>query len=167
MLTLLSTIVSFLMGGFPKLFDFFQDRADKKHELELAKMQTEKELQMLEKGFLAQAKVEEIRTDQMQINADVRHDEIQMQTHMALLAHDTESAKGASQWVINARAMVRPGITYGMFLLLVFVDVFGFIYAWKTGIAFADALNILWDDDSQQIFASIVAFYFGGQAFKK
>jgi hypothetical protein len=167
MLTLLSTIVSFLMGGFPKLFDFFQDRADKKHELELAKMQTEKELQMLEKGFLAQAKVEEIRTDQMQVNADVRHDEIQMQTHMALLAHDTESAKGASQWVINARAMVRPGITYGMFLLLVFVDVFGFIYAWKTGIAFADALNILWDDDSQQIFASIVAFYFGGQAFKK
>jgi hypothetical protein len=167
MLTLLSTIVSFLMGGFPKLFDFFQDRADKKHEIELAKMQTEKELQMLEKGFLAQAKVEEIRTDQMQVNADVRHDEIQMQTHMALLAHDTESAKGASQWVINARAMVRPGITYGMFLLLVFVDVFGFIYAWKTGIAFADALNILWDDDSQQIFASIVAFYFGGQAFKK
>lgn len=167
MLTLLSTIVSFLMGGFPKLFDFFQDRADKKHELELAKMQTEKELQMLERGFLAQAKVEEIRTDQMQVNADVRHDEIQMQTHMALLAHDTESAKGASQWVINARAMVRPGITYGMFLLLVFVDVFGFIYAWKTGIAFADALNILWDDDSQQIFASIIAFYFGGQAFKK
>lgn len=167
MLTLLSTIVSFLMGGFPKLFDIFQDKADKKHELELARMQTEKELQMLEKGFLAQAKVEEIRTDQMQVNADVRHDEIQMQTHMALLAHDTESAKGASQWVINARAMVRPGITYGMFLLLVFVDVFGFIYAWKTGIAFADALNILWDDDSQQIFASIVAFYFGGQAFKK
>lgn len=167
MLTLLSTIVSFLMGGFPKLFDIFQDKADKKHELELARMQTEKELQMLEKGFLAQAKVEEIRTDQLQVNADVRHDEIQMQTHMALLAHDTESAKGASQWVINARAMVRPGITYGMFLLLVFVDVFGFIYAWKTGIAFADALNILWDDDSQQIFASIVAFYFGGQAFKK
>jgi hypothetical protein len=167
MLTLLSTVISFLMGGMPKIFDFFQDKADKKHELELAKMQTEKELQMLEKGFLAQAKVEEIRTDQMQVNADVRHDEIQMQTHMALLAHDTESAKGASQWVINARAMVRPGITYGMFLLLVFVDVFGFIYAWKTGIAFADALNILWDDDSQQIFASIVAFYFGGQAFKK
>ena len=86
---------------------------------------------------------------------------------MALLQHDTESAKGASQWVINARAMVRPAITYGMFLLLVFVDVFGFIYAFKTEINFNDALNQLWDDDSQQIFASIIAFYFGGQAFKK
>jgi hypothetical protein len=29
------------------------------------------------------------------------------------------------------------------------------------------ALNNLWDDDSQIIFSSIIAFYFGGQAFKK
>ena len=160
MLTLLSTLLSFLMGGLPKMLDFFQDKSDKKHELELARMQTEREMQMMAAGYAAQAKVEEIRTEQVQINAD-------MQTHMALLQHDTESAKGASQWVINARAMVRPAITYGMFLLLVFVDVFGFIYAFKTEINFNDALNQLWDDDSQQIFASIIAFYFGGQAFKK
>ena len=160
MMTIISTVISFLMGGIPKIFDAFQDSKDKKHELELARMQTEREMQMMAAGYAAQAKVEEIRTEQVQINAD-------MQTHMALLQHDTESAKGASQWVINARAMVRPGITYGMFLLLLFVDIFGFYYAWKTGVAFDTALNLLWDDDSQQIFASIIAFYFGGQAFKK
>jgi hypothetical protein len=148
------------MGGVPKILDIFQDKADKKHELELARMQTEREMQMMAAGYAAQAKVEEIRTEQVQINAD-------MQTHMALLQHDTESAKGASQWVINARAMVRPGITYGMFCLLLFVDIFGFYYAWKSNVAFDVALNLLWDDDSQQIFASIIAFYFGGQAFKK
>ena len=43
MLTLVSTVVSFLMGGLPKFLDFFQDKADKKHELELARMQTERE----------------------------------------------------------------------------------------------------------------------------
>ena len=160
MLTLVSTVVSFLMGGLPKFLDFFQDKADKKHELELARMQTERELQMLEKGYAAQAKVEEIRTEQVAIQAEA-------QTHMALLAHDIESAKGASQWVINARAMVRPAITYGMFLLLAFVDVFGFYYAIHTDVPFNDALDQLWDDVSQQIFASIIAFYFGGQAFKK
>lgn len=148
------------MGGVPKILEIFQDSKDKKHELELARMQTEREMQMMAAGYAAQAKVEEIRTDQIAIQAEA-------QTHSALLAHDIESAKGASQWVIDARAMVRPAITYGMFLLLVFVDVFGFIYAWKTGVAFDSALNILWDDDSQQIFASIIAFYFGGQAFKK
>ena len=159
-MTLISTVISFLMGGLPKILDYFQDSSDKKHELALARMQTEKELQMLERGYAAQARVEEIRTDQvaLETNANI---------HMALLQHDTDSAKGASPWVINARAMVRPGITYGMFCLLVFVDIFGFYYAWKTGVAFDVALNLLWDDDSQQIFASIVAFYFGGQAFKK
>ena len=159
-MTILSTVISFLMGGVPKILDMFQDSKDKKHELELARMQTEREIQMMKEGYAAQAKVEEIRTEQVQINADA-------QTHMALLQHDIESAKGASLWVINARAMVRPAITYGMFLLLVFVDVFGFYYAIHTDVPFDDALNQLWDDDSQQIFASIIAFYFGGQAFKK
>lgn len=160
MLTILSTVVSFLMGGVPKLLDIWQDSKDKSHELELARMQTEREMQMMERGYAAQAKVEEIRTDQIAIQSEA-------QTHIALLQHDIESAKGASQWVINARAMVRPAITYGMFALLVFVDIFGFLYAFKTGVAFDTALNLLWDDDSQQIFASIIAFYFGGQAFKK
>ena len=36
MLTLLSTLISFLMGGLPKILDFFQDRSDKKHEMALA-----------------------------------------------------------------------------------------------------------------------------------
>jgi hypothetical protein len=160
MLTLLSTLMSFLMGGLPKILEFFQDRADKKHELELARMQTDRELQMQEKGYAAQAKVEEIHTEQIAIQADAN-------VHMALLQHDIESAKGASQWVVNSRAMVRPAITYGMFLLLAFVDIFGFLYAYHREVPFDQALNLLWDDESQQIFASIIAFYFGGQAFKK
>jgi len=160
MMTLISTALSFLMGGLPNILNLFQDRADKKHELELARMQTERELQMLEKGYAAQAKVEEIRTDQISIQADAN-------VHMALLQHDIESAKGASQWVVDARAMVRPAITYGMFLLLAFVDIFGFWFAFHREVDFEIALNQLWDDESQQIFASIIAFYFGGQAFKR
>ena len=160
MLTLISTVVSFLMGGVPKIMDFFQDRNDKKQELALAQMQMERELKMLEAGYANQARVAEIQTEQ-----------IAMQTQSANLQaaynHDIETAKGASLWVINVRALVRPAITYGMFLLLVFVDVFGFLYAYHREVPFDQALNLLWDDDSQQIFASIIAFYFGGQAFKK
>ena len=36
MLTLLSTLISFLMGGLPKILEFFQGQQDKKHELALA-----------------------------------------------------------------------------------------------------------------------------------
>lgn len=167
MLTLLSTLISFLMGGLPKLLDFFQDRADKKHELALARMQTERELELRRAGFEAQAKVEEIRTDQIQISADVQMAQTQLAERQALYAHDIAIGQGASQWVINMRASVRPAITYGLFLLLVFVDVAGFAYAWKQGVEFTVMLGQLWDDDTQLIWASVIAFWFGSQAFSK
>ena len=71
MITLLTTLLSFLAGGLPKLLGFFQDRADKKHELALAQMQIERELELRKAGFEAQARVEEIRTDQLQVGAEV------------------------------------------------------------------------------------------------
>ncbi|CAB4197254.1 hypothetical protein UFOVP1317_1, partial [uncultured Caudovirales phage] len=85
----------------------------------------------------------------------------------ALYAHDIAIGQGASTWVVNARAMVRPAITYGMFILFAFVEIFGFVYAWKSGVTFDLALDKLWDDDTQTIWASIVSFWFGTQAFSK
>jgi hypothetical protein len=160
MITLLSTLVSFLMGGLPKVLDFFQDRSDKSHELALAQMQTERELKMLAAGYAAQARVEEIRTDQVAMQTAV-------QERQALYAHDIEIGKGASQWVINARAMVRPTITYGMFVLFAFVEFFGFFFAYHREVPFDQALEILWDNETQIIWSSVVAFWFGTQAFKK
>lgn len=160
MMTLLSSLLSFLAGGLPKVFDLMQDRSDKKHELALAQMQTERELQMAERGFLAQQKIEEIRTDQIAMQTAV-------QERQALYQHDIEIGKGASQWVINARAMVRPFITYGMFILFAFVEFFGFFFAYHREVPFDQALEILWDDETQLIWSSVVAFWFGTQAFKK
>ena len=160
MITLLSTLISFLMGGLPKILDFFQDKSDKAHELQLAQMQTERELKMLAAGYAAQARVEEIRTDQVAMQTAV-------QERQALYAHDIEIGKGASQWVINARAMVRPTITYGMFVLFAFVEFFGFFFAYHREVPFDVALNLLWDDETQIIWSSVVAFWFGTQAFKK
>ena len=167
MLTLLSTLISFLMGGLPKLLDFFQDRNDKAHELELAQMQIQRELEMRKAGFEAQERVEQIHTEQMQIQAQSATQEFKLQERQALYAHDIAIGQGASTWVINARAMVRPALTYGMFLLLVFVDVAGFLYAWHSNVPFNDCLDQLWDNDTQLIWASIVAFWFGSQAFEK
>jgi hypothetical protein len=159
MFTLLTTLVSFLAGGLPKLMDFFQDKSDKAHELELVKMQTERELQMLKEGYVAQSKVEEIRTEQIAIQSAEKERE-------ALYAHDIAIGQGASQWVINARAFTRSFITYGLFILFAFVEIFGFMYAWRTGVDFTVALDNLWDNETQIIWASVVSFWFGTQAFK-
>lgn len=160
MLTLISSLLSFLSGGLPNILNFFQDKSDKKHELQMAQLQTERELQMAEKGFLAQAKVEEIHLEQTQVEA-------QLSERQALYQHDIEISKGASRWVINIRSLVRPIITYGLFGLLVFVEIFGFFYAIRTGVDFQVAMNLLWDDETQIIWSSVVSFWFGTQAFKK
>jgi hypothetical protein len=167
MLTLFSSLVSFLMGGLPKILEFFQDRADKKHELALAAMQTERELTLKKAGLEAQERIEHIQTEQIQINAEVTNNQTAMQERQALYAHDIALGQGASIWVTNMRAATRSVITYGMFIMFMFVEIFGFYYAWHTDVDFTVALDQLWDDETQIIWACIVSFWFGGQAFKK
>jgi len=160
MLTLLSTLLGFFSSGLPKVLDFFQDKSDKSHELELAKIQTERELQMAERGFLAQQRVEEIKLDQVQTEG-------YYQERQSLYQHDIEIGKGASQWVTNLRAMVRPTITFGLFALLVIVDIAGIWYAWSTGATFETMMDTVWDDETQAVWASVIAFHFGTRAFNK
>ena len=160
MLTLISTTLSFLMGGLPKLLAFFQDRQDKKHEILLAQMQMEQQMKMQMAGFASQEKIEAIHTEQIQIQANV-------QERQALYQHDIEIGKGASQWVINLRSSVRPVVTYLFVILLMIVDISGIWWAWSSGLDFYKAMQYIFDQDEMQILVSIIAFWFGTQAFSK
>jgi hypothetical protein len=159
------------MGGIPKLLEFFQDRADKKHELELAQLQIQRELEMRKLGFEAQERVEHIKSEQLQMETASQTTQTivaaQQAEMQAIYAHDTSLNEGTSQWMKNLRASVRPVITYGFFFLLVFVDVGLFIYGWNRGVPFTELAEMLWDSDTQALFASIIAFHFGGRAFGK
>jgi hypothetical protein len=171
MLTLLSTLISFLAGGLPKLLEFFQDRADKSHELKLAQMQTERELQLLQAGYAAQQKVEEIRLDEIKVQtaADERQSLIAaQQSEMEMIyKHDMSLNEGTSQFMKDLRASVRPVITYGFFFLLVGIDATLAYKGLTSGIDFNMLADQLWDDETQALFASIIAFHFGGRAFGK
>jgi len=160
MMTLISTLLGFASGGLPKVLDFVQDRGDKKHELALMAMQREQELALAKEGFVAQAKVEEIKTEQIQMQT-------QAQERVAMYKHDMKIGDGASTWVINLRASVRPIVTYLFVGLLITVDVAGIWYAYSTGVAFADAMDMVFSDDEMSILAAIIAFWFGSQAFSK
>ena len=160
MMTLLSTLVSFLAGGLPKILTIFQDRQDKQHELAIMQLQKERELEMLAKGYAAQAQTEEIKTEQIQIQANAEE-------RVALYQHDMKIGEGASQWVINLRASVRPMVTYLFVGLLIVVDVSGIMYAYNTGTPFAEAMKQVFSDDEMLILSSIIAFWFGSRAFQK
>ena len=160
MMTLVSTLLGFASGGLPKVLDFVQDRGDKKHELALMAAQRERELALAKEGFIEQAKVEEIKTEQIAMQT-------QTQERLGMYKHDMKIGEGASTWVINLRASVRPIVTYLFVALLIVVDVAGIWYAYSTGVAFAEAMDMVFSDDEMSILAAIIAFWFGSQAFAK
>jgi hypothetical protein len=171
MLTVFSTFMSFLMGGLPKLLDFFQDKSDKKHELEMARFQIERELALAKEGYAAQQKVEEIRLDEIKVQsaADERMALIgaQQAEMQAIYAHDMSLNEGTSQWMKNLRASVRPVITYGFFGLLCAIDATLAYKGFEAGVSFDEMSKQLWDDETQALFAAIISFHFGGRAFGK
>jgi hypothetical protein len=160
MMTMVSTFLSFLAGGLPKILAIFQDRQDKKHELALVAAQKERELALAERGFIAQARVEEIKLEQIQTQTAAEE-------RQALYSHDVEIGKGASQWMINLRASVRPVVTYIFVLELVIINIAGMWYAWNQSVPFAIALENVFSEDEMAILASIIAFHFGGRAFSQ
>ena len=160
MLSLISSLMGFAAGGLPKVLDFVQDRGDKKHELAMMAANREREIALAKEGFIAQARVEEIKTEQIAMQT-------QAQEKLAMWKHDMKIGEGASTWVINLRASVRPVVTYIFVGLLVVVDIAGIWYAYSTGVAFAQAMEMVFSDDEMAILAAIISFWFGSQAFSK
>lgn len=166
MLTLLSTLGGLLISGLPKILERWQDSADKKHELELARMQKERELEMAERGFIAQAKVEEIRTDQIALQAD-------MEMTKAAYEHDAKVLEKAAPWVSSFVGTVRPVVTY-LFVVELFVINVGIgIYAFThPGIItnIDDLIKIsqeIFSDDEMAMLGAIIGFWFGSRNWKK
>ena len=166
MLSLLSTLGGLLVSGLPKLLEFFQNKADQKHELALAQMQTERELQLAAAGFAAQARIEEIRTDQVQMETDARMTE-------AALKHDEKVLEKASRWVANYVGTVRPTVTYIFVFELVAINMFLCYYLWNNPqliqniddvLKYAD---IVFSSDEMAMLGGIIGFWFGSRGWSK
>jgi hypothetical protein len=166
MLSLISTIGGLLVSGLPSLLGFFQDKSDKKHELELAQMQTERELQMMERGFVAQAKVEEIRTDQVEMQTAA-----QMQN--AALDHDKKVLEKASTWVVNYVGTVRPTVTYLFVIELVLINFWLCykLFSMPGLINGTEDLEIIsemiFSSDEMAMLGGIIGFWFGSRNWDK
>lgn len=166
MLSLLSTLGGLLISGLPKLLEFFQNKADQKHELELARVQTERELQLAAAGFAAQAKVEEIRSDQIAMQTEA-------QMTQAALAHDEKVLEKASRWVANYVGTVRPTITYIFVLELVAINGFMAYYLWShPGLieSIEDVIkysDLIFSQDEMAMLGGIIGFWFGSRGWGK
>jgi hypothetical protein len=166
MLSLISTLGGLLISGLPKLLEYFQNKADQKHELALARVQTERELQLAAAGFAAQAKMEEIRTEQVSMQTEAQMTE-------AALAHDAKVLEKASTWVSNYVGTVRPTVTYIFVLELVAINAFMAVYLWQhpTLITSIDDVikysDLIFSSDEMAMLGGIIGFWFGSRQWSK
>jgi hypothetical protein len=166
MISLFSTLGGLLISMFPKLMELFQNRNDQKHEAELARIQTERELQLAAAGFAAQAKIEEVRTDQVAIQADAAMTQ-------AAYAHDVKVLERAAPWVSTFVGTVRPVVTYMFVMELLFINLGLGWYVWTHPemIKSVDDLirigNEIFSDDEMAMLGGIIGFWFGSRGANK
>ena len=135
MLTLLGSLLGFGTSLVPKVIDYFQDKSDKKHELEVMTRQAE------------------IQLDATAIDANIREVET---------IHEHDSSLDGAPWVTTLRASVRPIITYMFFTEFVVLT----IAVWGGWITTTE-YSLIWNSETQALWAAIAAFWFGGRQFRK
>jgi hypothetical protein len=140
MLTLLGSVLGFGTSFLPRVMDYFQDKADKKHELEIMTRQAE------------------IQLDKTAIDANIREVET---------IHEHDSKLDGGGFINGIRASVRPVITYLFMSLFLGVEITTYYLLVQNGIAPGDALVSIWDEQIMAMWAAILAFWFGGRQFKK
>jgi hypothetical protein len=160
MLSILSGILGFATSGLPSVLQFFQQKGDQKHERDMAKLDMERTLALAEKGYASQERIEEFKTDQ-----------VEMQTYaeerLALYQHDAKLQENAPAFIRGLSASVRPVVTYCFVFLLLFTDIAGMVWAMKSGVDFAQAMELVFSDEEMAIVASIIGFWFGSRHWDK
>ena len=147
MLTLLGSLLGFGSSLLPKVFEFFQERADRAHELAII----DRQMEQMKLG--SALKLEEINA-----KADIAETK-------AIYKHDS-SIKPAT-WVENLRGSVRPIVTYLFILTFIGIKAAGFyMLVHIEGAAVYEAIMAINSENFQAIVAAIVSFWFGSRALK-
>ena len=150
MITILSTLLGFFGAAFPEILKMFTDRSDKRHELEIMKLQIQ----------------------QAQAGNQQRLEEIGMQADAAFYAaaHQPQNNTGV-RWVDALNATVRPVLAYAFFVLYATVKVWQFCLLPESAPDLPwlqdKSLHLLWTEEDMAIFCAIISYYFGARGLQK
>ena len=144
MFSLLGSLLGFGTSFLPKVMDYFQDKQDKKHELQLMDKQLEQQIQIGNQ-----------KLDMVHVEADIRETE-------ALLKSQTALTKSSSQWITDLAASVRPFITY-----LLFVEFMALTLLLAGGYIDNAMYSLIWSDEVVGVWAAVISFWFGSRTFNR
>jgi hypothetical protein len=155
MLTILGSLLGFAGSAVPSLIDMFKEKEDKKAKMEMFKLQ----LDAKERGVDLDIRV-------LEATADIEDRKSEREEQERLLQHDIALGKQGG-FINSLRAFVRPFITYVFFITFIGVKV---VMVWDTigkGGDLNATLAVIWDEQTEALFAAIISFWFGSRAMPK
>jgi len=148
MITLLGALIGFATSFLPKVLDTFNQRQRNKFDLDKIKLQAELNAQY----YRNQESLYETQGDRIE--------------QELLLKHDTQISQEEG-FIGGLRRAVRPLVTYCFFFFFMFFKIILVMEALKNGMDIMAVSGIIWDEQSQAIFAAIISFWFGSRAIEK
>jgi hypothetical protein len=91
----------------------------------------------------------------------------QMDTIKAAFQEQAETAKAAGWFVAAISALVRPGVTWALFVMYASVKTAALVIAFQTGANWVDVVTKVWDEDDFALFNMCVSFWFVGRSIEK
>jgi hypothetical protein len=152
---MLGSLLGFAGSAVPSLIDMFKEKEDKKAKLEMFKLQ----LDAKERGVDLDIRV-------LEATADIEDRKSEREEQERLLQHDIALGKQGG-FINSLRAFVRPFITYVFFVTFIGVKV---VMVWDTVNKGGDlnaTLAVIWDEQTEALFAAIISFWFGSRAMPK
>lgn len=145
MIAILGSLLGFFSSSIPSIFKYFQDKADKAHELQMM------QLQMQYAG--------------MQIQQQLQAVELQAQVAQDAGLYKTYNT--GINWVDALNGTVRPVLSYAFFLLYALIKYMQFDALEDSMANLAAHTDVLWTQNDSVVFSSIVSFYFGSRYFAR
>jgi hypothetical protein len=147
MMSLLGSVLGFGSSFLPEVLNFFKQNQTHKHDMERMQLETE----LLEKKSA-------LRLEELDKTAEIEETK-------GLYEHDRTIDAGG---VINAlRGSVRPVITYFFFLMFVATEIVIMLKVLESGNDWMMAVELLWTEETQGLFAAVMSFWFGSRAVSK
>ena len=148
MMTLLGSLIGFGASAFPEILKLKREKEDRKQQLALLDRQIEQQ----KLGHVQ-------KLEELNVTADIK----EMDQVYGYANRDSGVA-----WVEALQSSVRPMITYaffGLFAAVKLTSLATLVHA--DGMSFTSALLVIWDGESQALFATIMSFWFGARALGK
>jgi hypothetical protein len=147
MISLLGSLIGFTTGFLPEVLNFFKRRQEHSQKLEMMKLQLE-----------MAAKHSELRLQELDKEADIAETR-------GIYQHDRSI--NAGRFINSLRGSVRPVITYAFFLMFICVEWVIILKVIESGGDWKDAVQIMWNQETQGLFAAVLSFWFGNRAVSK